>query len=157
MKHLGQGGRSLRAKFAEWSSLAERPVLSNIGCSRSTKELARGAGRGIEGRIAACRPVVVCVSDGVEAHRTTVRTMTIHHPIDQMFCSFPAITGPVTCSSWGVSRRGARSHPPREHDRRRSTRRMELEFSNRYRPHLNFCQSRSTNINTNEREHYHCR
>jgi hypothetical protein len=32
------------------------------------KELARGAGRGIEGRIAACRPVVVCVNGGVQRH-----------------------------------------------------------------------------------------
>jgi hypothetical protein len=63
-----QGGRSLKVTFAEWSSLAERPVLPNFGCSCSTKALARCAGRGIGGKIAACRPVVVCVKDGVQRH-----------------------------------------------------------------------------------------
>ena len=63
-----QGGRSLRVTFAEWPSLAERPVLPNFGCSRTTKGSARGAGRGVEGRIAACRLVVVCVNDGVQRH-----------------------------------------------------------------------------------------
>jgi hypothetical protein len=96
--------------FAEWSSLAERPVLPNFGSSRSIKALARGTGRGIEGRIAACGSVVLCVNDGAEAHRTTVRTTMIHH----------------------------RSHSSQEHDRRRSRRRIELEFSNRYLPHLKF-------------------
>jgi hypothetical protein len=63
-----QGGRSLKVMFAEWSSLAERPVLPNFGCSRSTKGLARGTGRGIDGRIVACRPVVVCINDEVQRH-----------------------------------------------------------------------------------------
>ena len=34
--------------------------------------------------------------------------MIIHHPVHQIFCSFPAITGPVICSPWDVSRKVSR-------------------------------------------------
>jgi hypothetical protein len=38
----------------------------------AAKGLARGAGRGIEDRIAACRPVVVCVNDRLNEPRKEV-------------------------------------------------------------------------------------
>jgi hypothetical protein len=51
---------------------ASMASIADFGCSRSAKGLARGAGRGIEGRIAACRPVVVCINNGLNEPRKEV-------------------------------------------------------------------------------------